>query len=71
METKNPIFPANPLAKIQASKKESKKPMKDIQLPPQTMQLEGEIEALKHEVLDLKGRLVVLDAEKRTWEEDN
>ena len=45
--------------------------MKDIQLPPQTVQLEGEIEALKHEVLDLKGFLSMLDADKRTWEEEN
>ena len=49
MEIKQDILLAKSLAKIQASKKESKKPMKDIQLPPQTMQLEGEIEALKHE----------------------
>ena len=44
--------------------------MKDIQIRPQTMKLEGDIEALKHEVLDLKGRLVVLEADKHTWEEE-
>ena len=42
--------------------------MKDIQLPPQTMQLEGDIEALQHAVLNLKGSLIVLEAEKCTWE---
>ena len=59
METEQDILLTKLLAKIQAYKKKRKTPMKDIQLPPQTMQLEGEIEALQNEVLDLKGRLVV------------
>ena len=67
MATEQAILPAKPLAKIQAYKKKRKKPMKDIQLPLQTVQLEGEIEALKHEVLDLKGRIAMLDADKWTW----
>ena len=34
------------------------------------MQLEGEIKALKHEVLDLKDRLAEMDSNKHTWEEE-
>ena len=70
METNPAILLAKALAKIQAYKKKIKTLMKDIQIPPQTVQLQGEIETLQHEVLDLKGRLVVLDVEKCKWEEE-
>ena len=41
--------------------------MKDIMLPPQTVQLQGEIVELQHEFLDLKGLLAMLEADKHTW----
>ena len=44
--------------------------MKDIQLPPQTVQLQGEIEGLQHEFLYLKCHLTVLEVDKNTWEEE-
>ena len=65
-----PILPAKSLAKIQAYKKKIKTLMKDIQIPPQTVQLQGEIETLQHEVLDLKVILVMLEGDKCTWEEE-
>ena len=34
------------------------------------MQYQGEFETLQHHVLDLKGHLVVSEANKRTWEEE-
>ena len=70
VEIEHTILLAKPLAKIQVYKNKRKKPMKYIQLPPQTVQLEGEIEALQHEFLDLKGRLTMMEDEKSTWEEE-
>ena len=66
----NPTSSSNPLEKIQAYKKRRKIPIKDIQLPPQIVQLQREIETLQHQVLDLKGCLAMLEADKRTWERE-
>ena len=68
--TRKPTSSSKPLAKIQAYKNRSKIPIKDIQLPPKTMQLQEGIETLQHQVLDLKGHLVVLEDDKHTWEEE-
>ena len=70
METEHAILPSNSLAKIQTYEKKSKKPMKDIHLHSQTVQLQVDIETSQHEVLDLKGWLAMMEANKRTWEEE-
>ena len=44
--------------------------MEDIHLPPRTVQLQGEIKTLQHEVLDLKGLLFMWEAENHKWEEE-
>ena len=68
--TRKPTSSSKPIANIHAYKKRSKIPIKDIQLRPQTVKLQGEFETLQHEVLDLKGLLVVLEVDKHTWEEE-
>ena len=69
VEIEKAILPVKPLAKIQAYKKKSKTPTKDIQLTPEIVQLEGEIETFQHEFLDLKDQISMLEANKHTWEE--
>ena len=44
--------------------------MKYIEIPPQTVQLEGDIEALQHDFFDLKCLFVVMEVDKNTWEEE-
>jgi len=43
-------------------------PVSDVTLPPQTVQLQGENDTLKQEVLELRAKIIVLENENNLWQ---
>ena len=70
MVTKQPTPMMKRAAKIQTFKRKGKVPIPDITLPAQTVQLQGENETLRQEILDLKAKIILLESDKCIWEQE-